>query len=67
MPVIQVTVHPDGTVRVETRGFVGSACQHASQALETALGVTQSETLTAEFFQTSHQEAPLVVPADAPP
>jgi hypothetical protein len=67
MPVIQVTVHTDSTVRIETRGFVGSACQHASQALETALGVTQSETLTTEFFQTTHQESSFVVPAETPP
>ena len=66
MPVIQVTVHTDGAVRVETRGFVGSACQHASRALETALGVTQAENLTAEFFQTSCQDFPLVVPAETP-
>lgn len=67
MPVIHVTVHPDGTVRVETRGFVGAACQPASQALEAALGLTQSETLTAEYFQTTHLEPSPAVLADPPP
>jgi hypothetical protein len=67
MPVIHVTVHPDGAVRVETRGFVGAACQPASQALEAALGLTQSETITAEYFQSTHREMSPAVQADTPP
>jgi hypothetical protein len=67
MPVIHVTVHPDGTVRVETRGFVGAACQPASQALETALGLRQSDALTAEYFQTLQLATPPAVQVDTPP
>jgi len=48
---IEVTVKPDGTTRVETRGFLGSACRDASQFLEAALGQSGGESLTQEFFQ----------------
>ena len=49
--IIEVTVKPDGTARVETRGFWGSACRDASQFLEAALGQSAGESLTPEFFQ----------------
>ena len=48
---IEVTVKPDGTTRVETRGFSGSACRDASQYLEAALGVCGEESLAPEYFQ----------------
>jgi Protein of unknown function (DUF2997) len=48
---IDVIVHPDGTTRVETRGFVGNSCRQASRFLEAALGTRASETLTSEYFQ----------------
>ena len=49
--IIVVIVATDGKVTVQTKGFAGSSCKAASEALEKALGVTQSEKLTAEFYQ----------------
>jgi hypothetical protein len=50
---IEVIVAPDGSTRVETRGFWGNECCQASQFLEAALGKPRGEQLTAEFYQTS--------------
>jgi len=46
---IEITVTPDGRVRVETHGFSGSDCRLASQFLETALGTVAEERLKPEF------------------
>ena len=51
MKTIEVIVSPDGSSRVETKGFTGSECQQASRFLEQALGLTQREQFTAEFYQ----------------
>jgi hypothetical protein len=48
--IIEVIVATDGKVTVQTKGFAGSACKAASESLEKALGLTQSEKLTAEFY-----------------
>ena len=50
---IEVLVRPDGQTSVQTRGFAGDACRHASKALEQALGLVEREQLTAEFHQAS--------------
>ena len=55
--VIEVIVTPDGKVTVQTKGFAGSACKAASESLEKALGLKQSEKLTAEYYsQQTHQQ-----------
>ena len=51
--IIEVVVSPNGQTTVQTRGFAGDACRHASKALEQALGLVEREQLTAEFHQTS--------------
>jgi hypothetical protein len=51
MRTIEVLVSPKGEVTVTTKGFAGSTCQSASQELERALGLRQSERLTSEFYQ----------------
>lgn len=56
-PVIEVLISPAGETKIETRGFAGSACQQATKALEAALGLKQSETLTAEYHQPAQQQA----------
>jgi Protein of unknown function (DUF2997) len=55
---IEIIVAPDGTSRVETLGFVGSACREASQFIEQALGKRTGEQLKSEFHQsaTSQQQ-----------
>jgi hypothetical protein len=53
---IEIIVAPDGTSRVETKGFTGSECQASSQFVEQALGRSTEEQLKPEFY----------VQADAP-
>ena len=48
--IIEVIVSASGETKIETKGFAGSSCQTASQALEKALGIRQAERLTAEFY-----------------
>ncbi len=51
MKRIELIVSPDGSSRVETKGFTGTECQQASRFLEQALGLQQEERLTAEFYR----------------
>jgi hypothetical protein len=53
MKTIEIIVSPTGTACVETRGFTGAECRQASAFLETALGQSHREQLTAEFHQSS--------------
>ena len=55
MKTIEVTVSPTGDVKVETKGFQGTGCKAASDALQKALGVVQSDKATPEMYQ-SEQE-----------
>ena len=48
---IEILVSPAGEARVQTRGFIGPACQDASRFLEQALGQATCERLTPEFHQ----------------
>ena len=47
---------PDGSTKIETKGFVGSECRDASQFLEKALGKPTAETLKPEFHQAISQQ-----------
>jgi hypothetical protein len=51
--IIEITVSPKGETTVQTKGFVGSACQQGSKFVEDALGLKATEQLTAEFHQAS--------------
>ena len=57
MKTLELIVSPDGSSRVETKGFAGSDCQQASRFLEQALGQKQSEQLTADFYRRSVSES----------
>ena len=48
---IEITVKPDGSTSLETKGFAGNGCRAASEFLERALGSRASEQLTTEFHQ----------------
>ena len=48
---IEITVKPDGSTSLETKGFTGSECRVASEFIEKALGSRASEQLTSEFHQ----------------
>ena len=54
--IIEVVISPTGQVRVETKGYLGSACRLASASLEQALGLRQQEQLTPAFHQTSQAQ-----------
>ncbi|RMG41115.1 MAG: DUF2997 domain-containing protein [Planctomycetota bacterium] len=51
MKTIEVTVRPDGSTRVRTRGFWGAACRRASRFLERTLGRRLWERRTPEFYE----------------
>ena len=51
---IEITVDPNGSISVQTRGFIGQTCKDASQFLERALGNVRRETKLPEYFQ-QHQ------------
>jgi hypothetical protein len=66
-PTIDILISPTGETTIETRGFTGPACREATKSLAAALGVKQSETLTAEYFQAATEETGLVArPAVSP-
>ena len=48
--IIEIIVSPKGETTVQTKGFAGSSCRDATQALEEALGVIQSDKATAEMY-----------------
>ena len=56
MKTIEVVVASDGTSRVETKGFHGAECQHASRFLEAALGRQLNESLTTEFHASACEQ-----------
>jgi hypothetical protein len=56
MKIIEMVISPGGDVRVETRGFAGDECREASRFLESAMGKTTSESLTAEFYHTRTEQ-----------
>ena len=48
--IIELIIAPDGSTKIETKGFAGAECRSASRAIEEALGARQTEKLTAEFY-----------------
>ncbi len=53
MKTIEITVSPQGEIRLETKGFAGASCQDASRFIENALGEMLSHQPTAERYQVS--------------
>ncbi len=53
MKTIDILVRPNGETILETRGFSGEQCQHASRFLEQALGRSVHEQRTAEFYESA--------------
>ena len=56
MKRIEITIAPDGSSTVETKGFAGSTCRAASQWLERTLGKAAGEQLTHEFHATTETQ-----------
>ena len=53
MSKIEVIISPDGSSRLETKGFHGSHCREGSRFLEQALGTSKDEQITEEFYRSS--------------
>ena len=53
---IEIIVETNGSTRVQTKGFTGSACIDASRFIEETLGERASERTTPEFFETAEQQ-----------
>jgi hypothetical protein len=51
MRVIEVIVSPEGQAVIQTKGYAGSDCLHASEFLQDSLGATTADRRTAEFYQ----------------
>lgn len=56
---IEIIVAPNGTTRVETKGFAGGECRAASEFVEKALGRRTDEKLTGEFYLPASQQQSL--------
>jgi hypothetical protein len=59
LKTIEVIISPTGETTVQTKGFSGSSCRDASKLLEKALGITQSDSPTAEMYQAQPAEQAL--------
>jgi len=51
--IIEIIVAPNGQARVETKGFAGNDCRHASKFIEQAIGRQTNELLKSEFYQST--------------
>jgi hypothetical protein len=49
MRTIELMIRPDGSTRLETRGFQGSSCREADAFLRTALGQVTTDQQTSEY------------------
>ena len=54
--IIEVIVSPKGETKLQTKGYAGSDCLQASKFLEDALGLSLSESKTAEYYTAANNE-----------
>ena len=47
-----IDIAADGSIQIETRGFIGKACVEEAQFLKEILGRELSQRLTAAYYQT---------------
>jgi len=50
---IEVTVYPDGSLRIDAMGYQGSSCEAATAFLEEALGMVETRSRKREFYSVS--------------
>jgi hypothetical protein len=53
---IIIDIAPDGSTKIETKGYTGASCRDGSRFLEEALGVKTGEKLTADFHKAPQTE-----------
>lgn len=59
MKIVEIIVAPNGSTRVQTKGFAGGECRAASDFVEMALGKRTEEKLTGEFYVPGVQQQSL--------
>jgi hypothetical protein len=57
---IEVTLTPDGEVRIVTHGLKGQSCLAETEALEKVLGEVRAREKTAEFYHQSQASSAAV-------
>ena len=53
---IVIIFSPDGSVKVETKGFHGAVCVEASRAIEEAIGTVGNFSRTGEYYDEEVKE-----------
>lgn len=53
---IMIIFPPDGSVKVETKGFHGAKCMEVSKAIEEAIGAVASTSRTGEYYDKEEKE-----------
>jgi hypothetical protein len=48
---LEISIAPDGTVKIVTHGLRGESCVHETQALEKAIGSVTNREKTREYYQ----------------
>jgi hypothetical protein len=54
--IIELIVSPKGETTLQTKGFAGNDCLQASKFLEEALGLSLSDSKTAEYYAAAANE-----------
>jgi hypothetical protein len=54
--IVEVLVTPDGLTTVQTKGYAGAECLHASRWLEQALGAVIYDEKTPDFYAVGDAE-----------
>ena len=50
MKTITIECLPDGGVKIETTGFVGTSCEAATKEIEKALGLVKTKTKKPAYY-----------------
>lgn len=50
-----ITIEPDGEVRLHVRGYKGKSCLEAAKLFERVVGPLKSKQLTSEYYEPDEQ------------
>lgn len=53
---LEITITPDGEVKIEVKGVKGSSCVDLTKDIEEALGTVKARENTSEFYQQETQQ-----------
>ncbi|MEX0774653.1 MAG: DUF2997 domain-containing protein [Phycisphaeraceae bacterium] len=53
---MEIIITPTGQTTLQTKGYWGGQCQDASRSFEHALGITESDVKTADYYRQSQQQ-----------